>query len=211
MGVSRQDTHSYPAIDCIQSSYTARIPKHPLRSHLFRPAMRQHSMTQRHLSSSNNPQPSPSDSHTLSPSHHAAKAPKTRAALDDLAKVSEGSKQAQRFQNFSNTAGGITGQLLLTGIPTYAGGLLGMAGSMVSQYGAGKLLASPGFARWLVGASKTTNPVAHINRLSSIAAKESPIAAELSGLKQALLSAVNDNPATTRAAASDPDQNNRQQ
>lgn len=125
----------------------------------------------------------------------------TRAALDDLAKVAEGSKAAQRHGNFSNTAGGMTGQFIMTGGPLYYGGVLGAAASALSQYGAGKLLASPRFARWLVAAGRTTNPVAHINRLGSIAAKEGAIATEITGLRQALLRSVNDNAVTMPAAA----------
>lgn len=132
----------------------------------------------------------------------------TRAALDDLAKVAEGTKQAQRHSNFSNTAGGVTAQLLIAGVPYSAGGLFGTAMALAGQYGAGKMLASPRFARWLVGASKARNPAQHIGLLDGISAKEAPIAAELTGLKQALLNAVNDN-VTPAVAASEPNQGRR--
>jgi hypothetical protein len=131
----------------------------------------------------------------------------TRAALDDLAKVAEGAKEAQKYQNFSNTAGGLTGQMIITGVPLYSGGLLGAAAAMLSQYSAGRLLASPRFAKWLVGAATTTKPKAYIDKLSAIAGAEAPIAAELSGLRRALLSASNDNPVTAPVAAeSQPDE-----
>lgn len=110
-----------------------------------------------------------------------------RAALNDLARVAEGSKAAQRFQNFSNTAGGIAGQIMLSGGVGIAGGLPGLVLGSLTQYGAGRLLASPRFARWLARAPRTQlSPPAYIDRLSRIARAEPAIAGDVLQLQRRL-------------------------
>lgn len=133
----------------------------------------------------------------------------SRAALDDLARVAEGTREAQRYQNFSNTAGGVTGQLLISGVPYAMGGLLYTVAALGSQYGVGNLLARPGFARWLARAPRTGMPRAYIDRLERIARADAAIAPEVTGLRQALLSAANDN-VTPAVAASETDQDRHQ-
>ncbi|MEW9855931.1 hypothetical protein [Novosphingobium sp. M1R2S20] len=110
-----------------------------------------------------------------------------RAALDNLAKVADGSKEAQRYANFSNTgsavglvaSGGVAAELFNRPIRT--------ALFFVPQYVAGKLLASPSFARWL--AKMPAQPGAqgkHVSALTRIAANDNAIATEALGLKEAL-------------------------
>lgn len=118
-----------------------------------------------------------------------------RSALDDLARVAQGTKEAQRYANFSNTAGANLFNALLTGgplgvaafdVPTAAGV---MAGSVTLQALVGKALASPGFARWLARMPKQKTPEAvkaHIGRLERIAANDTVIATEALGLQRQL-------------------------
>ncbi len=112
----------------------------------------------------------------------------TRAALDDLAKVANGTKQAQRYTNTSNSAGSIAIGSLSTG----ATGLLSLATLgkvLAAQYAGGRLLASPAFARWLAKAPNAANPGAHVNALATVAAREPAIAQEVLGLQAQLKSA----------------------
>jgi hypothetical protein len=124
--------------------------------------------------------------------------PESRAALDDLALVAKGSKQAMGYANRSNT-GGVVGNLgtLATGVA----GLPWFIGSVAGQYGLGRLLASPRFARWLARAPKTTlNDEAYLDRLSRIARAEPAIANEVLGLQQRLRDAFTSG-GTARLAA----------
>ena len=126
----------------------------------------------------------------------------SRAALNDLAKVAEGTKAAQGYANRSNTSGGIWGNLgLLAGGASVAPTTATIAGA--TQLIGGKLLSSPKFARWLAKAPKKPNAGAeraHIQRLSAIARAEPSIANEITGLQDMLLRAANDS--LGRAAAS---------
>lgn len=113
-----------------------------------------------------------------------------RAALNDLARVAQGSKEAQRYANHSNTSGGIAGQLLLTGGLGAAGGWVGLLAGSISQYGAGRLLASPRFARWLARAPRTQlSGPAYVDRLTRIARAEPAIAGDVISLQRQLESA----------------------
>ena len=110
-----------------------------------------------------------------------------RSALDDLAKVSSGTKESQRYANFSNTGSVIGGLVTGAGLPSFFYAPITTTVGLASQYGAGKLLASPKFARWL--AKMPTQPGAierHVNALSKIAANDNAIAADIAGLQQAL-------------------------
>jgi hypothetical protein len=120
-----------------------------------------------------------------------------RAALNDLARVAQGSKEAAAYANRSNTGGAIGG------LATGATGLLGIATlgkTLALQYGAGRLLASPRFARWLARAPRTQlSPQAYTERLSRIARAEPAIANEVLQLQQRLSAAFTSSP--TRLAA----------
>lgn len=128
--------------------------------------------------------------------------PEGRAALNDLAKVANGTRQAQGYANRSNTAGGILGNI---------GAILGLgsvaphaaAGSAAAQLIGGRLLASPRFARWLARSNQTSlSPTSYVERLSRIARAEPAIANDVLNLQSRLTDALSQAPA--RAAANEP-------
>jgi hypothetical protein len=133
------------------------------------------------------------------------------AALNDLAIIARGSKEAQKFANHSNTAGAALGNLVFTGIAGGLGGLKTAGASLVAPYAMGRLLASPRFARWLARSPRTSlGGPAYIDRLSRIARAEPGIANEVLSLRDRLLQAVNDNVGHA-AAASDANENQQSQ
>lgn len=125
----------------------------------------------------------------------------SRAALNDLARVAQGSKEASAFANRSNT-GGVSAALLtgVTALPTFGA-------TVAAQYGLGRLIASPRFARWLARAPRTQlAPVAYVDRLSRIARAEPAIANEVLQLQQRLTDAFAGGSASVpaRLAADEP-------
>ncbi|RYG90107.1 MAG: hypothetical protein EON59_00570 [Alphaproteobacteria bacterium] len=140
----------------------------------------------------------------MTPRAKAALFPKeARASLDDLVKIADGSKAAGAYANRSNSAGGVMGNISLY----VAGGVwepvtasLGALG----QYGAGKLLASPGFARWLARAPKSGNATATrtwVSRLPATATQSPALRGEIEKFQQRLLSNLSASP--LRSAAED--------
>lgn len=129
--------------------------------------------------------------------------PETRQALDKLATVSRGVKQAGSAMNTSNTAGATAVQFMISAPQLALLEPLTTLGLTVGQWTVGRLLASPRIARWIAGAPK--NPQArsaYIARLGGIARAEPALANEIGLFQRAL----NDNAATvTRAAAQEPD------
>lgn len=120
----------------------------------------------------------------------------TIAALDDLARVAQGTKEGQRFANFSNTGGATVLNGLMNGTPfvATAAGIVPAAAaagtSLVAQTQMGRLLASPKFARWLAKMPKQKTPDAtrqHVLNLSRIAAADTSIAADTLDLQRQLL------------------------
>ncbi len=80
-----------------------------------------------------------------------------RADINDLVLVMNNMKRAGQYSNFSNTSLGSNAVAHIMGMfsaplltPAIAGG----------EFGLGKLLASPKFARWLAGAPKDASPSA---------------------------------------------------
>ncbi|QPQ55601.1 hypothetical protein IC614_03085 [Allosphingosinicella flava] len=127
-----------------------------------------------------------------------------RAALNDLAIVARGSKEATKYANHSNSGSNVGN--LLTGA-TGLGGLPLMAKVLAGQYAAGRLLASPKFARWIARMPKNPKPTegrAYIGRLSRIARSEPAIANDVLDLQRRLVDAFSQTP--TRAAASQEEQ-----
>ncbi|ABD27428.1 hypothetical protein Saro_2993 [Novosphingobium aromaticivorans DSM 12444] len=121
-----------------------------------------------------------------------------RAALEDLARVAQGTKEAQRFANSSNTGSVVGGVALGGNIVAFFSAPVASTAALLGQYGAGKLLASPKFARWL--AKMPSNPALaekHVQALSKIAANDNAIAADVSGLQSELMGLFG-----SRAAAS---------
>lgn len=126
-----------------------------------------------------------------------------RAALDDLALMAERTKDSQKYANFSNTSGGIWGNLgLLGGVSAFS--RTAAAAGLGAQLISGRLLASPKFARWLARAPKTAlSDTAYIDRLSRIAAAEPAIANDVLGLQKRLLDTFSGS-APARLAADEP-------
>lgn len=110
-----------------------------------------------------------------------------RQDLDDIARIAEAMKRSSEFANTSRTALAGNGiglvTMALAGSPVSAGGIA------ATQFGLGKLLASPRFARWLASAPKKPNgpaTLAHINRLTAIASAEPNIGNEVLRLQERL-------------------------
>jgi len=120
-----------------------------------------------------------------------------RAALNDLARYAAAAREAQRVANVSNTSGAVlnAGGLIKAAEGAAAFATYGKA--LAATYGAGRLLASPRFARWLARSPRQANPAAtavHIERLSRIARAEPAILNEVLGLQQMLRSAFGHSP-----------------
>jgi len=110
-----------------------------------------------------------------------------RSALNDLAKVSEGTKAAQHYANHSNT-GGIVGAVATGGpVASLYAAPISSTLALAAQYGGGLLLASPKFARWL--AKMPSDPATagqHVKALSRIAANDNALAGPVRELAQHL-------------------------
>ena len=122
-----------------------------------------------------------------------------REAINDLVRVADGMKGSQQFANTSRTSLGTNAVALLGTF--WANPLLGIA-TAGGQFGAGKALASPAFAKWLTKMPKKPNgaaALAHINQLAKIAQSEPVIANEVLQLQARLAEAFTSAP--TRLAA----------
>lgn len=112
-----------------------------------------------------------------------------RAAIDDLVRVMDGMKASSKFANVSKTSLGSSAFATLSS--GWLNPILPIAlGS--AQFGIGKLLARPAFAKWLAAAPKKPNPaaqLAHINKLGAIARAEPAIAANVFDLQERLAKA----------------------
>lgn len=132
-----------------------------------------------------------------------------RQSIDDLVTAADAMKAAQKYNNTPHTGLAIN---LVGHIGSMFASPLATLATAAGEFGAGKLLASPRFAQWL--ASSRTRPnapaqLAHIRRLSSIAAAEPAIASGVLNLQEKLASAfANDNSAAVVAA--DPAQDKKQ-
>lgn len=134
----------------------------------------------------------------------------TRDALNHLANVAAGVKRAGQSMNHSNTARAVGVQAAVSGGLFWVEPITALAGA-AGQYGVGKLMASPRFARWLAGSTRVTNPAAqraYVERLGAIARTEPGISAQVEALQSALLGA-NDNAVVTGAAAEPQEQQQR--
>jgi hypothetical protein len=129
-----------------------------------------------------------------------------RAALDDLAKVAAGSREAGKYANRSNTGGAVWGNVGVWGAGATLIGPIKAGLAALGQYGAGKLLASPAIARLMAHPPRDAKVMSA--KLSAIAAKNPALSAEI----QSLMRAVNDNGARVAersVAASETDKQNR--
>lgn len=130
-----------------------------------------------------------------------------RAALDDLARVAQGSKEAQRYANHSNTSGAnmVQGALAFSPFAFFdmASAAAVATGAAGVQNLSGRVLASPSFARWLAKAGKVTTPgaaKAHAQGLTKIASKDAAIGAEIIDFQQYLLRQLESAPSRSAAA-----------
>lgn len=123
----------------------------------------------------------------------------TIAALDDLARVAQGTKEGQRFANFSNTGGANFLNFFLNGAPLGAAAtgvgpaVLAGGASVASQVGLGRLLASPGFARWLAKMPKQATPgaaSAHINGLTKVAKANPALSSDILSIQSRLQASI---------------------
>lgn len=122
-----------------------------------------------------------------------------RQSIDNLVRIASAQKGAQQFANVSKTGNALNGIAL---VKLLVSNPLVFAGSALTELGAGAMLASPKVARWLASAPAKPNApamLAHINRLSTIAATEPAIANEVLHLQERLAAAFAQEP--MRAAA----------
>lgn len=129
-----------------------------------------------------------------------------RQDIEKLAMIASNMKQAGKYTNFSNTALGVNLTLHSAGLAGGPMGILASLGSAGLEFAAGKLLASPKFARWLasVPAKPSGGAQRHLTEaLSSVAAKDPTIKAEVIQLSDYLKRSVEASP--RRAAAEEED------
>lgn len=136
-----------------------------------------------------------------------------RAALNDLVRITTAQKRSSQYTNFSRTALGahaIAFFELLHYAPMEA--VATAAAAEGTAFSAGMFLGSKAGAGWLRTAARTRNPRLVIQGLSTVAQRDPAIVQQALGLRQYLLSAINDNaPASGRAAASPDGGPNEQQ
>lgn len=127
-----------------------------------------------------------------------------RAALDDIAGLSSAMKNADRYNNTSNT-GVVVGGAATAG--SFLGSPLMTAGVIGGQLLSGVILGSPRVAKWAAALSRKKNPGAirdHIARLGNIAKAEPVIANEVLQLQTRLREAFAGTP--EKLAANDQSQ-----
>lgn len=129
-----------------------------------------------------------------------------RRNLNDIALISANMKQSNSMANFSNTAMAVGGGGQSVGAVALGVAVSPIASAVIGggQYLTGKLLASPGFARWLARAPK--NPRAamkYSEQLSVLGTREPLIANDAKVLQEYLSQAFSQSPG--RAAAQEED------
>jgi hypothetical protein len=134
-----------------------------------------------------------------------------RKAIDDLATVFSGMKSSEKFANRSKTGLYVAGAHTLA--VSLANPVLGALDAGL-QYGGGKLLASPAFARKIAATPKNlAGAKAFWSRpwVDNMATKNPAIAGEIKAFQSAFLSHANDNSSAITAASANPDQEAQQQ
>jgi len=126
---------------------------------------------------------------------------KLRPHLDDLAKVSDALKDADKFRNYSNTARNLLWGSLFTGGGAnlaYSGGIeaaaTGAATAVTLGFLGAKLLTSPRFVRWVTDGMRIVGDDAtswnrHLTRLITVQAAEPHLKEELQQYRDAMRSA----------------------
>lgn len=106
-------------------------------------------------------------------------------SLTQLARVAQQRREVGQYANRSNT-GSVIGATATGG--TLAIDWMALGAAALAQYGAGRLLSSPVFARWLAREpGNAAQARAHINQLSRIARTQPAISSEVLGVQQAML------------------------
>jgi hypothetical protein len=128
--------------------------------------------------------------HGMDPAARAAMFPgkQYRQDIEDILQVTHAMRDSAKYANSSKTALGVNAFGHLSGL-IGAPILTVLAAS--TEFGTGKLLASPKFARWLASLPKKPNPpaiLAHIGRLNSVAGAQPAIANEVHALQERLAS-----------------------
>lgn len=133
-----------------------------------------------------------------------------RNALNKLATVAEGTKEAQRFANTSQTAGALGANATTGGLATAMGLLFTghpvlaalAASPAVGQYVTGRMMASPKFVNWLTRMPKDKKGAAtYIRGAERAFAKDGAISYEVQQFGQKALAAMNDNMPAQSAAS----------
>ena len=124
-----------------------------------------------------------------------------REALDRLVDVATANKAAATTRNFSNTANSATGAAVLGGATAQVlggdikGGAKTVIAGTLAPYLTAKLMTSPRFVHWLVGAQSAAgrSPTAlgpWIGRLGVIASEHPELAQDIGPLMSAMLHPV---------------------
>lgn len=117
--------------------------------------------------------------------------------INDLVTIADAQKAAGKYANTSQTATAIHTANFAAHILHFFTDPLGTIGSIGGQFAVGKLLSNPGFARWLASSVKKPNAaaqLAHVNRLTALAAKQPAIANDILSLQERLASAFAQSP-----------------
>ncbi len=122
-----------------------------------------------------------------------------RGAIDDIAQIASGMKASSRFANTSRTglAQNITQGLGVSGGAGVWGSPVAGVLTLAGQYGLGKLMASPRFARWLVALDKKPNPAAiraHVQRLGKFSTTGGIQAQEFADLSDRIMQELEEAP-----------------
>ncbi len=136
-----------------------------------------------------------------------------RQSIDDLVRITKAQAVAQKLGQGSPTAHLLqAGNAISHGV-AFLGHLftnplaaLAIGAESGVEYGTGKLLASPRFARWLASAPAKPNPaarLAHVNRLTAIATAEPTIANDVLHLQERLAQAFTNSPQSLAAEKPD--------
>jgi len=110
--------------------------------------------------------------------------------IDDIVQLAAGMKGSARFANTSRTGLGVGG---ISSVGTFMSNPVLGSLYIAGQFGAGKLLGSPKFARWLIKLGNKPNVQAvrdQVRRLPSLAQAEPALANEYLGLQQRLMEAI---------------------
>lgn len=126
--------------------------------------------------------------------------------INDLVTIADAQKAAGKYANTSQTATAIhlanAGVHILHLFTDPVGTLASLGGQLAT----GKLLSSPSFARWLASSVKKPNAaaqLAHIDRLTGLAAKQPVIANDVLNLQSRLREAFQQSPQPLAAQPSD--------